>query len=128
MPRDLPGARVHGRHHRPHLWAHRAAPMTPLDLSEVDDLELTSRAREGDDGAVVELWKRHFPAALSTARRVARQPRDAEELAADAFSGMLAALSSGGGPTGPVRAYLLTSVRNVAVTRARHSSATDVLI
>jgi RNA polymerase sigma factor (sigma-70 family) len=101
--------------------------MTPLDLSEVDDLELTSRAREGDEGAVVELWKRHFPAALSTARRVARQPRDAEELAADAFSGMLAALSTGGGPTGSVRAYLLTSVRNGVTTRARRANASDIL-
>ena len=101
--------------------------MTPLDLSEVDDLELTSRAREGDDGAVVELWKRHFPAALSTARRVARQPRDAEELAADAFSGMLAALNAGGGPTGSVRAYLLTSVRNGVTTRARRANASDIL-
>lgn len=101
--------------------------MTPIDLSEVDDLELTSRAREGDEGAVVELWKRHFPAALSTARRVARQPRDAEELAADAFSGMLAALSTGGGPTGSVRAYLLTSVRNGVTTRARRANASDIL-
>ena len=99
----------------------------PLDLSEVDDLELTSRAREGDERAVVELWTRHYPAALSTARRVARQPRDAEELASDAFSGMLAALSSGGGPTGSVRAYLLTSVRNGVTTRARRANASDIL-
>ena len=127
MPRDLPGARRVRGHHRPHVSAHGVVPMTPLDLSEVDDLELTSRAREGDEGAVVELWKRHFPAALSTARRVARQPRDAEELAADAFSGMLAALSSGGGPTGSVRAYLLTSVRNGVTTRARRANASDIL-
>jgi RNA polymerase sigma factor (sigma-70 family) len=99
----------------------------PIDLSEVDDLELTSRAREGEDRAVVELWTRHYPAALATARRVARQPRDAEELAADAFSGMLAALRSGGGPTGSVRAYLLTSVRNGVTTRARRANAADVL-
>ncbi|HEV7147456.1 MAG TPA: sigma-70 family RNA polymerase sigma factor [Pedococcus sp.] len=99
----------------------------PIDLSEVDDLELTSRAREGEERAVVELWTRHYPAALATARRVARQPRDAEELAADAFSGMLAALNSGGGPTGSVRAYLLTSVRNGVTTRARRANAADVL-
>ncbi|QGN58970.1 RNA polymerase sigma factor [Nostocoides sp. HKS02] len=99
----------------------------PLDLSEVDDVELTSRAREGDERAVVELWTRHYPAALTTARRVARQPRDAEELASDAFSGMLAALSSGGGPTGSVRAYLLTSVRNGVTTRARRANASDIL-
>lgn len=100
---------------------------TPTDLSEVDDLELTSRAREGEESAVIELWTRHYPAALSTARRVARQPRDAEELAADAFSGMLVALSTGGGPTGSVRSYLLTSVRNGMASRARRANASDVL-
>ncbi|HEV7196131.1 MAG TPA: sigma-70 family RNA polymerase sigma factor, partial [Pedococcus sp.] len=99
----------------------------PTDLSEVDDLELTSRAREGEESAVIELWTRHYPAALSTARRVARQPRDAEELAADAFSGMLVALSTGGGPTGSVRSYLLTSVRNGMASRARRANASDVL-
>jgi RNA polymerase sigma factor (sigma-70 family) len=114
------------RHHVPD--AQVAAGVTvPLDLSEVDDLELTSRARDGDERAVVELWTRHYPAALSTARRVARQPRDAEELASDAFSGMLAALSSGGGPTESVRAYLLTSVRNGVTTRARRANASDIL-
>jgi RNA polymerase sigma factor (sigma-70 family) len=92
------------------------------------DVDLVDRARQGDQQAMVELWSRHYPAVLAAARRAARQPRDAEEMASDAFAGMLAALSSGGGPTGSVRAYLLTSVKNVAVTRARRASATDVLI
>jgi RNA polymerase sigma factor (sigma-70 family) len=91
------------------------------------DIELVSRAREGDQQAMVDLWSRHYPAVLAASRRLARQPRDAEEIASDAFSGMLAALKSGGGPTGSVRAYLLTSVKNVAVTRSRRASATDVL-
>ncbi|NYG07271.1 RNA polymerase sigma factor (sigma-70 family) [Phycicoccus badiiscoriae] len=96
-------------------------------MTEVDDLELTSPARDGDERAAVELWTRHYPAALSTAHRVARQPRDAEELASDAFSGMLAALRRGGGPTGSVRAYLLTSVRNGVTTRGRRANAFDIL-
>ncbi|NYG08635.1 RNA polymerase sigma factor (sigma-70 family) [Phycicoccus badiiscoriae] len=99
----------------------------PIDLSQADDIQLTEWAREGEDRAVVELWTRHFPAALATARGLARQPRDAEELASDAFSGMLAALRSGGGPTGSVRSYLLTSVRNRAVSRSRLGSAGEVL-
>ncbi|GAA2157803.1 hypothetical protein GCM10009845_01860 [Pedococcus bigeumensis] len=70
---------------------------------------------------------RHYPAALAAARRTSRQQRDAEELASDAFSNMLGAFASGGGPTGSVRAYLLTSVRNLAVTRSRRSSASEVL-
>ena len=50
-----------------------------------------------------------------------RQPRDAEEIASDAFSGMLSALSGGAGPTTSVRAYLVTSVRNLAASRATSS-------
>lgn len=91
------------------------------------DLDLVERARDGSQDAVVELWVRHFPAALSAARRTARQPRDAEELASDAFANMLGAFASGGGPTGSVRAYLLTSVRNLAVTRSRRASSSEVL-
>ena len=91
------------------------------------DLDLVEQARDGSQDAVVELWVRHFPAALAAARRTSRQPRDAEELASDAFSNMLAAFSSGGGPTGSVRAYLLTSVRNLAVTRSRRASSSEVL-
>jgi RNA polymerase sigma factor (sigma-70 family) len=91
------------------------------------DLDLVERARDGSQDAVVELWVRHFPAALSAARRTSRQPRDAEELASDAFANMLGAFASGGGPTGSVRAYLLTSVRNLAVTRSRRASSSEVL-
>ena len=91
------------------------------------DLDLVDQARDGSQEAIVELWVRHYPAALAAARRTSRQPRDAEELASDAFSNMLGAFASGGGPTGSVRAYLLTSVRNLAVTRSRRSSASEVL-
>jgi RNA polymerase sigma factor (sigma-70 family) len=91
------------------------------------DVELLDRARAGDQSAIARLWTLHHPAALTAARRFARQPRDAEEMASDAFSGMLSALAAGGGPTGSVRAYLVTSVRNGAATRSRRSSATDVL-
>lgn len=91
------------------------------------DLDLVEQARDGSQDAVVELWVRHYPAALSAARRTARQARDAEELASDAFSNMLGAFATGGGPTGSVRAYLLTSVRNLAITRSRRASSSEVL-
>ena len=91
------------------------------------DLQLVEAARRGVQEAVVQLWQRHYSGALATARRVARQPRDAEELAADAFSQMLSAIAAGGGPTSSVGAYLATSVRNLAVSRIRHSSAGDLL-
>ncbi len=96
-------------------------------LADTDDGGLLTRVREGDSGAMAELWSRHYPATLAAARRISRQPRDAEELASDAFSAMLQALSHDAGPTTSVRAYLMTAVRNQATSRARRSSAGDVL-
>ena len=84
--------------------ARHRAPPPPRTRSPVtadplaNDLDLVEQAREGSQDAIVELWVRHYPAALSAARRTSRQPRDAEELASDAFSNMLGAFASGGGP------------------------------
>ncbi|GAA2168282.1 sigma-70 family RNA polymerase sigma factor [Pedococcus bigeumensis] len=98
------------------------------DLDEpTPDAALLDRLRAGDREAAVDLWTRHYPSVLLAARRVTRQPRDAEEIASDAFSGMLSALSGGAGPTTSVRAYLVTSVRNLAASRATRSSAGDVM-
>ncbi|WP_457256366.1 sigma-70 family RNA polymerase sigma factor [Pedococcus sp. P5_B7] len=94
---------------------------------QTPDAVLLDRLRAGDREAAVDLWTRHYPSVLLAARRVTRQPRDAEEIASDAFSGMLAALSGGSGPTTSVRAYLVTSVRNLAASRATRSSAGDVM-
>ncbi|KRF29194.1 RNA polymerase sigma factor [Phycicoccus sp. Soil802] len=94
---------------------------------QTPDAVLLDRLRAGDREAAVDLWTRHYPSVLLAARRVTRQPRDAEEIASDAFSGMLSALSGGAGPTTSVRAYLVTSVRNLAASRATRSSAGDVM-
>jgi hypothetical protein len=56
-----------------------------VGLSGVDDLELTSLARDGDPSAIRELWTRHYPVARAVARRVAGQTRDAEDIASDAW-------------------------------------------
>lgn len=96
-------------------------------LTEADDHALLALVRDGDPQAMAELWSRHYPATLAAARRISRQPKDAEEFASDAFSGMLQALSNDSGPSASVRGYLLTAVRNQATTRARRASAGDVL-
>src|SRR5690625_1034717 len=95
--------------------------------ADADDFDLLTSVRGGDTTAMAELWSRHYPAALTAARRISRQPRDAEELASDAFSAMLHAVSNDAGPTTSVRAYLLTTVRNQAASRARRAAASDVL-
>ena len=94
---------------------------------ETPDAALIDRLRAGDREAAVDLWTRHYPSVLMAARRVTRQPRDAEEIASDAFSGMLSALSGGAGPKTSVRAYLVTSVRNLAASRATRCSAGEVM-
>ena len=104
----------------------RAPTVDDLD-DQTPDAVLLDRLRAGDREAAVDLWTRHYPSVLLAARRVTRQPRDAEEIASDAFSGMLTALSGGAGPTTSVRAYLVTSVRNLAASRATRSSAGDVM-
>jgi RNA polymerase sigma factor (sigma-70 family) len=101
-------------------------PVDSVDPVE-PDVDLVERARLGDQEAAVQLWTRHYPSVLLAARRVTRQPRDAEEIASDAFAGMLSALASGAGPTTSVRAYLVTSVRNLAASRARRPSSGDVI-
>ncbi len=96
-------------------------------LADADDSGLLALVRDGDTSAMAELWSRHYPATLAAARRISRQPRDAEELASDAFSAMLQALGHDAGPTTSVRAYLTTAVRNQATSRARRASTSDVL-
>ncbi|MFW5473360.1 RNA polymerase sigma factor [Knoellia sp. CPCC 206450] len=91
------------------------------------DVDLVNRLREGDEQAGVELWTRHYPAVLAAAKLVTRQPRDAEEIASDAFTGMLTAIASGAGPTTSVRGYLRTSVRNLAISRSQLASATEII-
>lgn len=95
--------------------------------ADTDDTDLLLLVRDGHTDAMAELWSRHYPATLTAARRISRQPQDAEEFASDAFSGMLHAISNDGGPSVSVRGYLLTAVRNQAANRARRASANDVL-
>ncbi|WP_158607602.1 RNA polymerase sigma factor [Flexivirga caeni] len=96
-------------------------------LTDADDRQLLALVRRGDADAMAALWSRHYPATLAAARRISRQPKDAEEFASDAFCGMLHALSNDSGPATSVRGYLLTAVRNQATTRARRAAASDVL-
>jgi RNA polymerase sigma factor (sigma-70 family) len=83
--------------------------------------------RGGTTAAADQLWRRHYPATLATARKVTRGDRDAEDVAADAFTGMLRAMQSGAGPTQGIRAYLNTAVRHGAAATARKRHG-DVLV
>ncbi|WP_433326204.1 sigma-70 family RNA polymerase sigma factor [Spirillospora sp. CA-294931] len=91
--------------------------MSPAEASP--EIGLVRQAREGDDTAVAELYRRHRPAMLAYARGCCRDEHTAEDLVSEAFARTLQAVRGGGGPTGAWRPYLYTVTRNVAMDWAR---------
>jgi RNA polymerase sigma factor (sigma-70 family) len=66
-----------------------------------------------DDPPFALLFAEHYPAARNAARALV--PADvADDIAADAFVRVMAAIINGGGPEGDFRPYLLAAVRNRA--------------
>lgn len=82
------------------------------DYSSLSDDRLAARTREGDQGAYEELWRRHSAAALLVARQFSSL--ESQDLVAEAYTRILIVLRRGGGPTGPFRPYLYTTIRNIA--------------
>jgi RNA polymerase sigma factor (sigma-70 family) len=89
---------------------------------ELGDAELITAAREGDERAYEELYRRHSPSAHRFARSLGGQAADVEDVVADAFVRMLAALKSGNGPAAAFRPYLLSAVRNAFYDNARRTA------
>ncbi|MEV0850600.1 sigma-70 family RNA polymerase sigma factor [Streptomyces sp. NPDC049954] len=83
------------------------------------DGELLTRMRDGDDSASAELFRRHADGVRRYARTCCRDAHTAEDLTAEVFARMLAAVRHGAGPEYAVRAYLLTTVRRVAADWGR---------
>jgi RNA polymerase sigma factor (sigma-70 family) len=108
-----------GRHER------RAAPHPPtapppvVRLVHVTDLALTALARDGDSAAMGELYTRHFETTVHGAGRYASHTHSAEDLASEAFTGMLLALRQGRGPSENVAGYLAVAARNAAFSHHR---------
>ena len=90
---------------------------TMKQASVAPDGELVERTRCGDRAAFAELWRRHSAAALTVAR--SSSSFDADDLVAESFAKVFAAIRAGGGPTGAFRPYLFTTVRNVAASWGR---------
>lgn len=85
---------------------------------EATDAELITRYRAGDDTAAAVLFTRHHAPAVRFASGIAGRS-SAEDLAAEAFSQVLAALRNGRGPDVSFRAYLITSVRNAYINSSK---------
>lgn len=83
----------------------------------MDDDELVRSVRGGDAEAYGVLFTRHGDVARRVAVRHGR-PVDADDVVAEIFTGVLAQIRSGRGPSRAFRAYLLTAIRHEAVRRA----------
>ncbi|MFJ2521297.1 RNA polymerase sigma factor [Cellulosimicrobium cellulans] len=101
---------------------------TPSQTEEPTDKEMFARARSGDAEAVDLFWRRYYTYGLTAARRYTRSASDAEDLAAEAFTRILALLRQGRGPREHARTYIARTVRNVATDLARRREPTMVVI
>ncbi|HEX3785870.1 MAG TPA: sigma-70 family RNA polymerase sigma factor [Pseudonocardiaceae bacterium] len=97
----------------------------PVDHAGPSDAELIAAVRAGDADAYGTLYERHVSAARNLARTLSRSTADVDDLVAESFARVLEILRAGRGPEDAFRAYLLTSVRNVAYDRSRRDRKLD---
>lgn len=87
-------------------------------LAQLSDAALVESARTGSRDAYAVLWSRHVNAGLGFARSYSRNGSP-EDLVSEAFTRIFSAIRRGGGPTGAFRAYLIASIRNIAIAWSR---------
>ena len=90
------------------------------DTAHVDESELLSRLREGDDDAYATIFREHYPGLVVAAARLLGDRTLAEDIAQDVLLELWrrrASLIL----TGPVRAYLQSAARNRALNRLRQA-------
>lgn len=91
----------------------------PAMSAASSDAELISAVRAGDADAYGILYERHYARVLRLARRIVPGQADAEDVAAETFVKVLAAIKGGSGPTEAFVPYVLTATRRVAFDKAR---------
>jgi len=89
----------------------------PAASATSSDADLITAARSGHTDAYGILYERHSPRALRLARQISGG--DADDIVAETFAKVLAAIKGGAGPTEVFLPYLLTSVRRVAYDHVR---------
>jgi RNA polymerase sigma-70 factor, ECF subfamily len=83
------------------------------------DAEAMRRIREGDEAAIGELYDRYSPVALGMALKIVRDEGEAEDVVHDAFVAVVERADQYRPERGSVVAWLVTTVRNLALDRAR---------
>ncbi|CAN5884781.1 RNA polymerase sigma-70 factor [soil metagenome] len=90
------------------------------DTLPVDESELLSRLRDGDDDAYSTIFREHYPGIVVSATRLLGERALAEEIAQDVMLELWRRRESLT-LTGPVRAYLHSAARNRALNRLRQA-------
>jgi RNA polymerase sigma factor (sigma-70 family) len=96
--------------------------MTEPLIGPVDgpaDTDLIDAVRKGDLSAFGQLYERHVQTARRVARQLTRSAAEADDLLSEAFERVLDSLLAGSGPTTAFRSYLLRTLRNALVDKAR---------
>ncbi len=83
------------------------------------DARVMRRIRDGDDAAVAELYDRYAAPALGLALRIVKDSQEAEDIVHDAFVAIVERAEQYQSERGSVAAWLVTTVRNLAVDRMR---------
>ncbi|POH56872.1 hypothetical protein CVS28_18835 [Arthrobacter glacialis] len=92
-------------------------PGDGTSITPAGDEAAILQVRSGNTEAFAGLYERHVGSALATARGYARNPSDVSDLVSEAFAKVLQAVQSGHGPTVFFRAYLLTTLRRLAMAK-----------
>ena len=89
--------------------------------SQRDELDILAMRRIclGEDAAVAELYDRHSPMALGLALKILRDAQEAEDVVHDAFVAIVERADQYKAERGTVVAWLVTTVRNLALDRTR---------
>ncbi|MBV1849097.1 sigma-70 family RNA polymerase sigma factor [Catellatospora sp. NEAU-YM18] len=95
-------------------------------LDPTSDHHLIALVRGGDTGAYGLLYRRHYDSARRLARVLSPDTAETDDLIAETFAKVLAALREGGGPDSAFRAYLLTTMRHTRYDRARRERRVEL--
>jgi RNA polymerase sigma-70 factor (ECF subfamily) len=86
---------------------------------DAHDIDAMRRICDGDDSAVAELYDRYSPMALGLALKIVRDSQEAEDVVHDAFVAIVERADQYKAERGTVVAWLVTTVRNLALDRTR---------
>lgn len=100
--------------------------MVESDESRADrdraDAQAVERIRLGDTTAVADLYDRHGGTAFGLALKILRDEGEAEDVVHDAFVAIVQRVDQYHAERGTVAAWLVTTVRNLALDRTRRKT------